>query len=71
MVDERIALHEEMYTRICEENGLQILRPRHCLDMAMLLADLEGSDKAERWASVAADNLRCYVRDSDPIRYWC
>jgi hypothetical protein len=32
MVDESIALFEEMYTRICEENGTpQILCPRHCV----------------------------------------
>jgi hypothetical protein len=64
MVDERIALHEEMYTRICEENGpadpvLQGIVSK----MAGLLAESGGDlDRAERWASVA-DNLRSYVRD--------
>jgi hypothetical protein len=34
--------------------------------MARLLAESGGDlDRAERWASVAADNLRSYVRDSD------
>jgi hypothetical protein len=57
-----------MYTRICEENGpadpvLQGIVSK----MAELLAKSGGSlDRAERWASVAADNLRSYVRDSDP-----
>jgi hypothetical protein len=43
---------------------LQILRSRHCLG---LVASSSGGDldRAERWASVA-DNLRSYVRDSDP-----
>jgi hypothetical protein len=38
----RIALLEEMYTRICEENGLQILCPRHCLGTGGLLAEAGG-----------------------------
>jgi hypothetical protein len=66
----RIALLEEMYTRICEENGLQILCPRHCLEMAVASRICGDLDRAERWASVAADNLRSYVRDSDPMQYW-
>jgi pentatricopeptide repeat protein len=34
MVDESIALYEEMYNRICEERmGLQILCSRHCLEL--------------------------------------
>jgi hypothetical protein len=36
MVDERTALYEEMYTRICEENGPCRSCPRHCLEMALL-----------------------------------
>jgi hypothetical protein len=49
--------------------GLQILCPRHCLGLAQLLAE-SGGILIERWASVAADNLRSYVRDSDPKQYW-
>jgi hypothetical protein len=47
-----------MYTRICEENGpadpvLQGIVSK----MAKLLAESGGDlDRAERWASVAADN---------------
>jgi hypothetical protein len=53
-----------MYTHICEENGpadpvLQGIVSK----IAELLAKSGGSlDRAERWASVAADNLRSYVR---------
>jgi hypothetical protein len=42
MVDERIALLEEMYNASVRRMGLQIPAPRRCLDMAGLLANLEG-----------------------------
>jgi hypothetical protein len=52
MVDESIALLEEMYTRICEENG-QILCSGVVSNLAGLLADSGGDlDRAGRWASV-------------------
>jgi hypothetical protein len=72
MVDEGIALLEEMYTRICEENGpADPVLQGIVSHLAGLLADSGGDlDRAERWASVAADNLRSYVRDSDPFKYW-
>jgi hypothetical protein len=60
-----------MYTRICEENGpADPVLQGIVSDLAQLLANLVGMDRAERWASVAADNLRSYVRDSDPYKYW-
>jgi hypothetical protein len=47
MVDESIALLEEMYTRICEENGPADPALKACLDMASLLAESGGDlDKA-------------------------
>jgi hypothetical protein len=53
MVDERIALLEEMYTRICEEEmGLQILCSRHCLDWRLLAdsgGDLDRADGGLQW----------------------
>jgi hypothetical protein len=51
-------LFEEMYTRICEENGpADPVLKALSLEMAAsrIWWDL---DRAERWASVAADNLR-------------
>jgi hypothetical protein len=59
MVDESIALLEEMYTRICEENGPADPALQGVVShLAGLLQTWWGSDRAERWASVAADNLR-------------
>jgi hypothetical protein len=59
-----------MYNRICEENG-PADHFKHCLGNGELLARLWWDlDRAEHWASVAADNLRSYVRDSDPFKYW-
>jgi hypothetical protein len=59
MVDESIALFEEMH--ICEENGLQILCSKALSRTGEVSRIWWGSDRAERWASVAADNLRSYV----------
>jgi hypothetical protein len=41
MVDEHRLL-EEMYNASVRRMDLQILRPRHCLDLARLLANLVG-----------------------------
>jgi hypothetical protein len=62
-VDERIIL-EEMYTRICEENGPAdpVLQGVVSRWRAVVTASGGDLDRAERWASVAADNLRSYVR---------
>jgi hypothetical protein len=65
MVDESIACMRRC-TRICEENGPAdpVLK---ALSRRLRLPESGGDlDRAERWASVAADNLRSYVRDSDP-----
>jgi hypothetical protein len=72
MVDEAIALCEEMYNRICEENGpADPVLQGVVSDMAWYLAESgKDLDRAEQWASRAADNLRSYVRDSDPVGYW-
>jgi hypothetical protein len=68
MVDERIALLERRCTHASVRRmDLQILCSKRCLGDGELLANLVGMDRAERWASVAADNLRSYVRDSDPL----
>jgi hypothetical protein len=57
-----------MYTRICEENGPADPVLQGIVSDLALLAESGGDlDRAERWASVAADNLRSYVRDSDPF----
>jgi hypothetical protein len=62
MVDERIALFIRDGQHICEGTVCRS-QLQGGLDMAGLLANSGGDpDKAERWASVAADNLRCYVR---------
>jgi hypothetical protein len=54
-----IALLEEMYTRICEENGPADPVLQGVVSEMALLAESGGDlDRAERWASVAADNLR-------------
>jgi hypothetical protein len=63
MVDERIALLEEMYNASVRRMGLQILCSKALSRLGQLLAALVGIDRA--WASVVADNLRSYVRDSD------
>jgi hypothetical protein len=36
----------------------------------MLATFSKDLDRAEQCASVSADNLRSYVRGSDPFRYW-
>jgi hypothetical protein len=66
----RIALLEEMYTRICEENGPADPASKALSRDGDLLADSGGDlDKAERWASVAADNYaRTYVTVT--LKYW-
>jgi hypothetical protein len=64
MVDERIALYEEMYTRICEENGPADPVLQGIVSTGVASRSGGDLDRAERWASVAADNLRSYVRDS-------
>jgi hypothetical protein len=49
---------EEMYTRICEENGPADPVLQGIVSTGVLLAESGGDlDRAERWASVAADNL--------------
>jgi hypothetical protein len=59
---------EEMYTRICEENGPADPVLQGIVSIWRVASSIWwGSDRAERWASVAADNLRSYVRDSDPF----
>jgi hypothetical protein len=65
-------LCEEMYTRICEESGpADPVLQSVVSDMALMLAEHGNDvDRAEHWALRAADNLRSYVRDSDPSRYW-
>jgi hypothetical protein len=70
-VDEGIALGEEMYTRICEESGLaDPVLQSVVADMAGMLSTWGNDvDRAGHWALVAADNLRSYIRDSDPFRY--
>jgi hypothetical protein len=60
------------YTRICEESGpADPVLQSVVSDMAFMLAEWGNDlDRAEHWAEVAADNLRSYVRDSDPCKYW-
>jgi hypothetical protein len=55
---------EKMYTHRGEWT-CRSLRPRHCLEMARLQQPGGDLDKAER--GLSADNLRSYVRDSDPF----
>jgi hypothetical protein len=64
-------LHEEMYTRICEENGPPILRT--ALSRRWRTCSLntgEDPDRAERWALVAADNLHtCGITRQRSVRF--
>jgi hypothetical protein len=50
MVDESIALLEEMYTRICEENGPADPVLQGIVRAGMMPVNWWGSDRAERWA---------------------
>jgi hypothetical protein len=63
MVDESIALLEE--THLCERMDLQILCSRHCLGLGGF-ASRSGGDLR----MFSGCNLRSYVRDSDPKKYW-
>jgi hypothetical protein len=63
MVDESIALYEEMYTRICEENGPADPCSRHCLELG-LLAD-SGGDLIER--SVGLQWLITYAHTYETV----
>jgi hypothetical protein len=47
--------------------GLQILCSKALSRLGVASKSGGDLDRAERWASVAADNLRSYVRDSDPF----
>jgi hypothetical protein len=53
-------------TRICGENGPADPVPKYCLGNGVVASIWWWSGSSRRWASVAADNLRSYVRDSDP-----
>jgi hypothetical protein len=59
-----------MYNASVRRMDLQILRSKALSRLGGLLAPGGDLDRAERWASVATDNLRSYVRDSDPFQYW-
>jgi hypothetical protein len=66
MVDERT-----LCMKRCTHASVRRMACRSCAQGIVsrwrLLAESGGDlDRAERWASVAADNLRSYVRDSDP-----
>jgi hypothetical protein len=62
-------LYEEMYTRICEENG-PADPVQGIVSIAMLLAE-SGGDLIERSDGLQwPDNLRSYARDSDPTQYF-
>jgi hypothetical protein len=67
MVDESIAFMKRCTHASVRRMGLQILCP---LSRDGEVASKSGGDLIERSGSVAADNLRCYVRDSDPKQYW-
>jgi hypothetical protein len=68
MVDERIAARGDVHASV-RRMGLQILCSKALSRTCALLANLViWIERA--WASVAADNLRSYVRDSDPKQYW-
>jgi hypothetical protein len=65
MFDEKIALHEEMYTRICEWTYRSVLQ-RHCSKIAGLLAESgEDLDRAEWWASVQKTYSLAYAMKSN------
>jgi hypothetical protein len=54
---------------ICEENGPADPVLQGVVSDWKLLAE-SGGDLDREQTSVAADNLRSYVRDSDPYKYW-
>jgi uncharacterized protein with ATP-grasp and redox domains len=68
MVDERIALFGVIAS--VRRMDLQILRSKALSRLGEVASKIWDLDRAERWAAVAADNLRSYVRDSDPHKYW-